>query len=307
VGRQIPAPVATRYWQMEVADKSYLSMSQRPRIVFLIAIAPPERIKDWHLACANFKQTLSSIFNSTDGNYCVAVAGHQAPAFQLPQDPRFKFLSLDHPLQSLDDGRWIAAVKDKMIKLAAAWDYAKSTWNPQYVMRLDWDDLVSSKLVEWLVSAKDEAGFRIKYGWIWRSSLPRLIQCTECFDRASGSCLIIRSDLADKTGPFLHTVDGIKFDEVSQQIEASDPYGLVPGAGTGTLLLNDTTNRAEAQFAYLGHRLAIVPFKAAVYRLGHGNNASGRHNRIQTMRMFLGCIRRTRPVTPSLRREFMLG
>ena len=41
----------------------------------------------------------------------------------------------------------MAAVKDKMIKLAAAWDYAKCTWNPQYVMKVDWDDLVSSRLV----------------------------------------------------------------------------------------------------------------------------------------------------------------
>ncbi len=276
-------------------------------MVFLIAIASPRRVKNWHLACAYFKQTLSAIFNSTDGSYCVVVAGHEPPDFQLPQDPRFKFLSLDHPLPSLEHGRWVAAVKDKMIKLATAWDHAKSTWNPQYVMKLDWDDLVSSRLVEWLVSAEDEAGYRIKYGWVWRSSFPRLIQRTERFDRSSGSCLIIRSDLADKTGPFLHSCDGTEFDEVSQQIEAADPYSLVPGAATGTLLLNDTTNRAEAQFAYLGHRLAIVPFNAAVYRIGHGNSASGRHHRIQTMRMFLGCIRRTRLVTPSLKKEFMLG
>ena len=282
-------------------------MRSEPRVAFLIPIASPRRTRDWHLACAYFKQTLSSILNSSDHNYCVAVAGHEPPDFQLPQDPRFKFLSLDHPLPPLEPGYWLAAVKDKMIKLAAAWNYAKSKWNPQYVMKLDWDDLVSSRLVEWLVSAKEEAGYRIKYGWVWRSSLPRLIQRTECFDRGTGSCLIIRSDLADRTGPFLHSCDGIQFDEVSRQIEATDPHSLVPGAGTGTLLLNDTSTRAEAQFAYLGQRLSIVPFSAAVCRVGHGNNASGHHNRIQTMRMFLGCIRRTRLVTPSLRKEFMLG
>jgi hypothetical protein len=71
--------------------------------------------------------------------------------------------------------------------------------------------------------------------------------------------------------------------------------------------LNDTPSRAEAQFAYLGHRLATVPFSAAVCRVGHGNNASNRHNRIQTVRMFLGCLRRTRLVTPTLKKEFMFG
>jgi hypothetical protein len=108
-------------------------------------------VRDWHLACAYFKQTLASVFNSTAGNYCVVVVGHEPPDFLLPEDQRLKFLSLDHPLPSQEGGYWVAAVKDKMIKLTAAWDYAKCTWNPQYVMKVDWDELVSSRLVEWLV------------------------------------------------------------------------------------------------------------------------------------------------------------
>ena len=223
-------------------------------------------VRNWRVACSYFKQTLASVFNSTADDYCVVVVGHEPPDFPLPQDQRLKFLSLDHPLPSQEGGYWVAAVKDKMTKLSAAWDYAKHTWNPQYVMKIDWDDLVSSRLVEWLVSAEDEAGYRIKHGWVWRPTLPHLIQRTEQFDRSCGSCLIIRSDMADRTGPFLNSCEGAKLDDVSQQIEATDLYSLVPGAATGTLLLNDTPSRAEAQFAYLGHRLATVPFRAAVLR-----------------------------------------
>jgi hypothetical protein len=282
-------------------------MSGRPRLVFLIPMASSRVVTDWHLACAYLKQTLASVLNSTSDNYCVVVVGHEPPDFPLPQDRRVKFLAVDHALPSQQDGYWVAAVNDKMSKLAAAWDYAKRTWDPQYVMKVDWDDLVSSRLVEWLVSAKDEPGYRIKHGWVWRSTLPHLIQRTEQFDRSCGSGLIIRSDLADRTGPFLNSCEGAQFDEVSQEIEATDLHSLVPGAATGTLLLNDTPSRAEAQFAYLGQRLPTVPFSAAVLRTGHGNNASGRHNRIQTLRMFLGCLRRTRLITPALRREFMLA
>jgi hypothetical protein len=291
---------------MDVA-KPNCSMRDRPRVAFLIPIASPRRAKDWHLACAYFKQTLSSIFNSTGRNYCVVVAGHEPPDFQLPQDPRFKFLSLDHPLPSLENGYWLAAVKDKIIKLGAAWTYAKSNWNPQYVMKVDWDDLVSSRLVDWLVSAEDEAGYLIKYGWVWRSSTKHFTQRTEHFDRVCGSCLIIRSDLADRTGPFLTEVEGVRLDEASSRFAASDHYSLVPGSGTSTLLLNDSHQRYAAQFAYLGHRLATVPFSAAVCRLGHGNNAGTQPRRTQTVRMFLGRIRRTRLFTPSLKKEFMLG
>jgi len=113
--------------------------------------------------------------------------------------------------------------------------------------------------------------------------------------------------LADKTGPFLHSCDGTKFDNMSRQIEATDAHSLVPGAGTSTLLLNDSHIRADAQFAYLGHRLATVPFNAAVYRIGHGNNAAAQLCRTPTVRMLLGRIRRTRLVIPRLKKEFMLG
>ena len=281
-------------------------MRNKTRLAFLIPVASPRRAKDWQLACALFKQTLSSVFNSGDENYCVVAAGHEPPNFQLPEHPRFKFLSLDHPLPSLEQGYWFAAVRDKMIKLEAAWKYAKSTWSPRYVMKLDWDDLVSSRLVEWLVSAEDEPGYLLKHGWILRLRVGRFMERTEYFDRVCGSCLIIRSDLADQPGPFLTEVEGAMLDESSARFAAADHYSLVPGAGTGTLLLNDCHQRYAAQFAYLGHRLATVPFHAAVCRLGHGNNA-GIQSRAETARMFLGRIRRTRMLTPSLRKEFMLG
>jgi len=280
-------------------------VKNKPRVVFLIPAASARRVKDWHVGCAYFKQTLSSVLNSRGDDYCIVAAGHEFPKFQLPQDPRFKFLSLDHPLPSKKDGDHHAAVKDKMTKLAAAWDYAKSAWDPQYVMKLDWDDLISSRLLEWLVSAKNEAGYLIKHGWIWNSQVPYLVQRTEYFDRVCGSCLLIRSDLADQTGPFLTHVEGTNLSAEGHRFAANDHHSLVPGSGIGTLLLNDSHQRYAAQFDYLGQRLAAVPFNAAVCRIGHGNNA-GQPFGTETPRMLLGRLRRTRLVTPKLRKEFML-
>jgi hypothetical protein len=80
----------------------------------------------------------------------------------------------------------------------------------------------------------------------------------------------------------------------------------VPGSGIGTLLLNDSHQRYTAQFDYVGHWLATVPFNAAVCRIGHGNNA-GQPFGTETARMLLGRLRRTRLVTPRLRKEFMLS
>src|SRR5690348_10575410 len=248
-------------------------MTDKRRVVFLIPVPSKQRVRDWAIGCAYFHQTLRSILNSTCDDYGIVAAGHEFPDFQLSHDRRFKFLSLDHALPSRDAGDYPAAVKDKLIKLAAAWDYAKSVWNAHYVMKLDWDDLISSRLVEWLTPAQNEAGYLIRHGWIWRAQLPLIVQRTEYFDRVCGSCLLVRGDLADRTGPFLTHVEGTKLSREGHQFAANDRYSLVPGSGTGTLLLNDSHQRYSAQFDYLGHRLRTVPFSAAVCRIGHGNNA----------------------------------
>ncbi len=273
-------------------------MNDRPTLAFLIPFASRKVKSKWNMACAYLLQTLRSIQNSSSGNYCVVVAGHEPAEFDVSFDSRFHFLSLNHPAPS-DRSYPHALTLDKLTKLAAAWNYAKPTWNPKYVMKVDADDLVSSKLVGWLDNADDEAGYLIRHGWVWRSGSRYLLQRTEYFDQMCGSCLIIRSDAADQTGPFL------------PGLVASDERSATPGFRISTVLLNDDCSRFAAQFAYLGHRLPTVPFSAVIYRTGNADSVEGwlRQGTRQTptLRMLAGRIRRTRFITKALRQEFMLG
>ena len=284
-------------------------MNDMPSVVFLIPFASRKVKSKWEIACAHLRQTLKSIQNSTSGNYRVVVAGHEAPDFDIEFDSRCYFLPLHHPVLSHENYH-VSLELDKLTKIAAAWEYAKLTWNPKYVMKLDADDFISSRLVDWLDNANDEAGYLIKYGWLWRSESRYLIQRTEYLDRLCGSCLIIRSDLADKNGPFLTSMEGVSLDEASVKFAASDHYSLVPGSGISTLLLNDTHQRYAAQLAYLGHELATIPFNAVIYRTGNPDSSTGiveGDRPIYTLRMLVGSIRRTRLITQRLKKEFMLG
>ena len=153
-------------------------MNDRPTLAFIIPFASRKVKSHWTLACGHLRQTLGSIQNSSSGNYRVIVAGHERPEFDVSFDSRFHFLSLNHPTPS-DHNYPPAFVLDKLTKVAAAWNYANPTWNPKYVMKLDADDLVSSKLVEWLDNADEEAGYLIRHGWVWRSGSRYLLQRTE--------------------------------------------------------------------------------------------------------------------------------
>jgi hypothetical protein len=283
-------------------------MNDRPCVVFLIPFASRKVKSKWNIACAHLRETLRSIQNSTNANYCVVVAGREPPDFDVGFDSRFHFVSLNDRAR-FHGNYHVTQVLDKLAKIAAGWEHAKSRWNPKFVMKLDADDLISSRLVGWLDDFGKEAGYVIQHGWVWHSG-SRFIQRTERLDRTCGSCLIIRTDLADQTGPFLTEAEGVALSEASSRFAASDHYSLIPGSASSTLLLNDSHQRYAAQFAYLGYELSTIPFKAVVYRTGNPDSSS-RLDRFwrpkYTVRMLAGKIRRTRFITQPLRKEFMLA
>jgi hypothetical protein len=232
------------------------------------------------------------------------VAGHERPDLNIESNARVCFLSVNHDLPHHQD-TVVSGRLDKLTKVAAAWAYAKSRWNPHYLMKLDADDLVSSRVVRWLEDEGGLPGYLIKYGWVWRSGARCVIQSTEYLDRVCASCLIVRSDIADQEGPFLTGVEGVQFDEAAASFASNDQYSLVPGSGMSALLLNDSHQRYAAQFAYLGQKLSILPFKAVVYRTGNpDSNSAALGTARPTLRMRLGTIRRSRFITKNLRREF---
>ena len=277
------------------------------RVAFLIPFASRRIKSKWDIACAHLRQTLKSVQNSTSESYCVVVAGHEAPDFNFESNARFCYLSVDHAIPNHEDPV-VRGRLDKLAKIAAAWKHATAAWNPQYVMKLDADDLISSKLVHWLENFGGEPGYLIKHGWVWRSGARHVFQSTEYLDRVCASCLIIRSDIAEQEGPFLTGVEGTRLNEAGLTFAITNQYSLVPGSGTSTLLLNDSHQRYAAQFAYLGHRITTVPFKAVVYRTGNPeSNSAALKTERPTLRMRLGAMRRTKLITNSLRREFGLG
>ncbi len=280
-----------------------MNVNRRPCVVFLVPFASRGSKSRWDIACAHLRQTLKSVQNSTSGSYCVVVAGHEAPDFNIETN-KVCFLSVDHDIPHHEDAV-VSGRLDKLAKIAAAWDYAKSIWNPHYVMKLDADDLISSRLTQWLEHSGGEPGYLVTHGWVWRSGSRCFLQCTEYLDRVCASCLVVRSDIADQEGPFRTGVEGIRFNEMSLNFAANDHYSLVPGSGTSTLLLNDSHQRYAAQFAYLGQKLSTVPFRAIVYRIGNPeSNSAGLKTARPTLRMILGTIRRSRLITKNLRREF---
>jgi hypothetical protein len=173
-------------------------------------------------------------------------------------------------------------------------------------MKLDADDFISCKMVDWVDRFATDPGYLIRHGWIWKSGEKHFIQKTESLDRICGSCLIIRNDLADIEGPFLTEVEGHTLDAESSKYAAADHYSIVPGSGITSLILNDSHQRYESQFRHLGYQLFTFPFHAVVYRDGNLDSIGLGNRHKETLRMHLGKIRRTRLLTNKLRIEYKI-
>jgi hypothetical protein len=282
-------------------------MSEKPSVIFLIPFASRQVRTNWSTACKYLEQTIRSIRNSANQNYRVIVVGNEEPELEKGFDGKVHFLSVNNQFPSHLVAR-AAQRSDKLAKIGAAWTHAKSKWQPKYVMKLDADDFISSRLVGWLDDNGTEAGYLIRHGWLWHTGARHLIQRTEYIDRVCGSCLIIRTDVADRAGPFLTEAEGMALGPAGSSFAMRDHYSLVPGSGTTTLLLNDTHQRYAAQFSYLGYELHTFPFDGLIYRVSSDSIAGITGDRAHkfSLRMCLGAIRRTRFITQRFRKEFML-
>lgn len=205
-------------------------MTEKPSVVFLIPFASRQVRPNWSTACKYLQQTIRSIRNSASQNYRVIVAGNEEPELGKGFDGKVHFLSVNNQFPSHLD-TCAAQRSDKLGKIGAAWTHAKSKWQPKYLMKLDADDFISSRLVGWLDDNGTEAGYLIRHGWLWHTGARHLIQRTEYIDRVCGSCLIIRTDVADRAGPFLTEAEGMdtsctRFLSMASSIE-SVPTALV--------------------------------------------------------------------------------
>lgn len=279
------------------------SMSKRPSLGFIIPFAPKKRKKNWSNACLHLKQTIQSIRNSTNLNFSVVVVSHDDPCFDFGSDERISLLKVDYPLPEHKNSS-TAPKLDKLHKIHAGWNYLKSHNHPRYVMKLDADDFISCKLVDWVDRFATDPGYLIRHGWIWKSGEKHFIQKTESLDRICGSCLIIRNDIADIEGPFLTEVEGHVLDDESSKFADDNHYSIVPGSGIASLILNDSHQRYEAQFKYLGYHLETLPFHAVVYRDANPDSMGLGNRHKESIRMKLGKIRRTRMLTNKIKKEY---
>jgi len=232
---------------------------------------------NWELVSKLFEASLHSAYQQINSDIKIIVVCHETPHLENFYDDRVEIINVDFPPPNELNTK--LTMKDKWNKLAVGLVRAGEL-NPDFMMLMDADDLVSRRLSQFAQSNPNSNGWILNKGYKYRYG-SRWIYVDDRYN--CGTNAIVNAKL-------------IEF-----------PKNTTPEEIGKCVILTTGHLGIEKTLTDLGTPLTPLPFPGAVQIVGHGDNDSDlwRNQKGRpTLRQFLGKLRRTRWLTPRLRREF---
>ncbi|CAM5338279.1 hypothetical protein MAUB1S_05862 [Mycolicibacterium aubagnense] len=221
-------------------------------VTFIIPVRHQDNARDWELLKANLTQTVASISNQTNGDWQgIIVANEGADLPGLPAG--FSVVRVTFPpnvLHEIDKANiedvYDAFRADKGRRVLMGMLAARDSG---FFMIVDDDDFVSARIVEHVAENQSANGWTIDKGYIWDDG-GKILLGYDDFSHLCGTSLIIRAAL----------------------------YGLPERFEDASLdwiksMLGSHVRIADI-LAKNGTSLAPLPFRGAVYRVGHAGSHS---------------------------------
>lgn len=221
-------------------------------LTFVIPVRHQDNATDWGRLKANLAQTIASLCAQGGDDWrAVIVANEGADLPDLPKQfsaVRVTFPPNDlHALGSGPPEAFLDAFRfDKGRRVMAGMLAARDS---EYFMIVDDDDFVSARLMEHVRAHRGANGWVVNRGWIWSDGGDWVLQHDD-FNHICGTCLVVRSDLYD----------------LPESFEQADR----------TFMMNFMGSHYSVAklFGDKGAPLAQMPFRAAMYRVGHPGSHS---------------------------------
>lgn len=262
-------------------------------LYFVIPVRHHDTVHDWDAVQRNLEQTLASITAQTTQNWeCRLVASHGAVLPPLP--PRCVARFIDLPAPDLPDpaqgmeAYYDAIRQDKGLRI---YEGMRDLPPEAFIMPVDYDDFVSSRLAEFVSQKRIAPGWYIPQGYLYSGG--RWCYRTKRLHRSCGTSHILKRRVL---GTF-ETSEG-----------QPDIAAIKRRLGSHLFNMPDLQGTADA--------LAPLPFPAVIYRIGVSGSASGTAGIFRAMTPFyrlrrypLNTLRRLaryRPLTAKIRQEFAL-
>lgn len=216
-------------------------------ITFIIPVRHPANSNNWGRLKNNLTQTAASIAAQQNLNWrAVIVANYGADLPVLPpgfETVRVDFLPNDeYEYQGGDKEIFYDAIRlDKGRRVLMGMLHIPNTL---FYMVVDDDDFVSNKIVDFVSKKKTRNGWKIDKGYVWGDGGKLLFEHDD-FANFCGTSLIIRSDLYQLPDSF--------------DLASDDYIKTMLGSHIKIAKILESQE----------HELESLPFRGAVYRVGH--------------------------------------
>ena len=232
-------------------------------LIFVIPLKAKGASSDWEGCVVRFKQTVQSCYQQTNPNFRILISCDEKIDLGF-EDDRIEFLvSDDIPLPK----SWEEKVRNKSWKQLVAAVRIKEILRKQkdpkhgiYVMPVDADDLVSSRLAQYAEDHPNENGFVSKYGYVWHEG-QMYVQRYKDMHRYCGSCNVIKMYLEDLP------------DMIPVETERCYDPVVCRGLNSRYIIRKDHGKVVDI-YAAKGKSFLICPFVTTIYRLSTGDNIS---------------------------------
>src|SRR5206468_12634497 len=139
-------------------------ISAEQTVFFGIPLKARATAKNWDWTVRDFNRSLASIYNQINPNFRILVGCHDIPDLLVSADERLEFIQVHSPAPDLtkdphaiypDKARKLQRVGERFREVGGSW-----------FMVLDADDLISNRLVDFVLSNPNPNGFIARAGYI---------------------------------------------------------------------------------------------------------------------------------------------
>jgi hypothetical protein len=219
--------------------------------------------------CASYQRrselvvdTLGSILRQRDPDIHVVLVVNEPPEAVLPDDPRVEIVQVSFPPKESPAGKpsLVAIERDKGAKLGMGTSFAVRR-GAQHVMYVDSDDYIHRDIAGFVAEHPDANGWYFDTGYFHIRGQRSVAPIATEFHQRNGTSHIMRTDLLDVDGDL---DPSLPRDEVLEAVGRNKAVSIMG------------RHRPIVQwFQDLGAPLDPMPFPAAIWEIGTGENCTG--------------------------------
>lgn len=236
-----------RFSPINIANLAELNIKKDDIILaFIIPVISRQKASDWQGVELNLARTVESILYADLPQVLVLIAHDEKPGGEYWGND--KVISIALSPSTIQKNVRTKLDKSRKIKAAACW-LRQEGFNDLYIMFLDADDLVSTRLIKYVISNDNKAGYSITNGYVFDLGQNNISTALGGFHEICGSCFIgffssneLPNDYRDSKSIFSQVCDA--------------------------------KHRDHAKVAIgLGKQIVVVRFPAVVYVINHVNSS----------------------------------